>query len=100
RRHRFVRRLETNSSVALPVELLDCRRVSVDERNYHLSVVGRVALVDDDKIPIADLFVYHRVAFDTKHIMVATASNQIIGNADGSACLDRLDGRACGNSSD
>src|SRR5258705_8926428 len=50
RRHRLVRRLETNASVPLAVELLHRRRIAVQHGDDHLAVVRALAFVDDDEV--------------------------------------------------
>src|SRR4030095_3348023 len=37
-------------------------------------VVGRLAVLDDDEVAVADLLVDHRVALDAKHVAIAFAS--------------------------
>ena len=83
RLHRRVGGLQANAAV-VAVELLQRDVRAADERDHHLAVVGRLAILDDDEVAVADLLVDHRVALDAQHVGFALA-DEVLGHGDGLA---------------
>src|SRR5690606_40271501 len=59
--HPLVRRLQPDATVALPVEALDRRGLSLHECDDHVTVLCRVPRVDDDVVAVPDVLVDHGV---------------------------------------
>lgn len=93
RLHGSVRRLKANPSSGIPKELLQCDVRPTKQGDYHLAVFGRLAILDDNKVAIANLLVDHRVAPNAEHVAVPLA-DQVFGDADGLLGYNRLDGLA------
>jgi hypothetical protein len=90
--HRRVGRLQPHLPV-LAVELLQRDVGAAEQRDHHLAVVGRLPILDDDEVAVADLLVDHRVALDPQDVRVALA-DQRFGHGDRLVARDGLDGTA------
>src|ERR1035437_9553322 len=85
-----VRRLEPDSTIALPIVALHRRRLAVEHRDDHLAVVGRLTIVNDAEVAVADMVFDHRIAADLEHVMIACAPNEILRTGDRSARRELL----------
>ena len=91
-RHRLVRRLQTNASIALAVELLHRRRIAVEHGDHHLAVVGPLAFVHDDEVAVPDVLLDHRIPANPQHVVIAAALHERIGDGDGLLVGDGFQG--------
>src|SRR5262249_50729321 len=93
RLHRGVRRLKPDFAAWLAIEFFQGDLGPAEQRNHHLAVVGALAILDYDEIPIADLLVDHRIAADAEDVRVALAG-QILRHGDRFIAGDRFDWEA------
>src|SRR4051812_4221246 len=69
RAHRFIRRLKADTPVFLSIQLLHGCLVSVDERDYPLTIVRSLALINDPEVAIPNLLVDHRVPTNSQDVV-------------------------------
>src|ERR1035437_5004500 len=94
--HGGVGRLQTDHAARVAVELLERHVRPAKQRNHHLAVVGRLAILDHHVVAVADLLVDHRIAAHAQHVGVALA-DQIFGHRDRLVRRDRLNRQARGD---
>src|SRR5262249_13157798 len=82
RLHGGVGRLQADLAAGVAIELLQRHVGPAHQRDHHLPVVGRLAVLHDDEVAVADLLVDHRVAADAQHVGV-TLADQVFGDGDG-----------------
>src|SRR2546425_8990746 len=83
--------LEPDPPSRLAIELLHGGVLTVHQRHDRLTVVGLVALVDDDEVAVLDVLVDHRGAAHLEDVAAAAARHQLVGHGDGVVAAHRLD---------
>src|SRR5438105_4618842 len=100
RLQRVVGGLQPDPAARLTIEALDRGTFSMDEGDHGLPGVGLVAFLNDDVVPILDVFVDHGVPAHLEHIAAPAPRQQFVRNGNGFVACHRLNRVPGGNESE
>src|SRR5438874_3243824 len=90
RLQRVVGGLQPDPAARLTIEAFDRGTFSMDEGDHGLPGVGLVAFLNDDVIPILDVFVDHGVPAHLEHIATPAPRQQFVRDSNGFVACHRL----------